>query len=388
MAEVPKKQEFTIAVEDLAKAIDVDDSAGRSVPVNMNFVEEGFLKKDTGFTLFGSSPDQKRHSIFHYKKKNGDSYIIACKGNKLQRYYPVDREWSDIPGSPTFTENAEFGWSVYDDNLYGGNAVENYFKFDGTTFTEYASAPKGNTFEVFEDRMFVSGVTAEPLSVYYSKIGDPTDFTVSSSAGGISKPLGSDFVVNLKNYYGSLLIFKRDTIWKLTFVYDQIVTLFIPKLELQSGNYGACGRKAVTWVENDLWFFTGLEVRSIGFKDQQTGVLGINNSVISENIKETLKTLNNELLGLSTVAYDNRRFYLAIPLEEETNDTVFVCHLLYNRAWTKYSGRTKSKVNDFMFIDNITYTASASAPFGVIKWTVETEDTEDINNALTLEQEV
>ena len=380
-----KKTEFQIIQDNLQSFIDVDASDGRSVPINMNFIDEGYLTKDTGYTLFGISESDKTHSLFHFKKKSGTSYVIRAKGTKLQLYNFFDRTWSDIIGSPTFTEGAEFGYKVYDDNLYLCNGVDSYYKWTGTTFTAYGSAPKGNILEVFEDRMFVAGVTTEPLSVYYSKTGDPTDFTVSSSAGGIVKPLGTDKVTNLKNYYGALLIFKRESIWKLTFTYDSVVSLFVPKLESQSGTYGACSRKSVSWVENDLWFFTGIEVRAIGFIDQQTGVFGINKSVISEPIKETLKRISIDNFDEVVTFYSKRRFYLGIPLEADTVDTLFVCHTLYKNSWTKYSDRNKANVNDFIDIDGEIYTNTSSAPYGSLKWNVEIEDTENLENTLVTE---
>jgi hypothetical protein len=257
---------------------------------------------------------------------------------------------------------------TYDDNLYFGNTTENYTKFTGTAFTEYDTAPKGNIMEVFEDRMFVSGVLAEPLSVYYSKTSDPTDFTVASDKGGVIKPLGTDFVTNLQSYYSQLLVFKADSIWKISFVYDSTVSLFVPKLELQSGNYGACGRKAVSWVENDLWFFTGREVRSIGYRDQQLGVLGVNSSVISDQIKETLYTISPTYYQDVVVFYNNRRFYLAVNIDSTANDTVFVCHLLYKAVWTKYTGRILSNIKDAMIIDNTIYTAISLTIFGCLQW--------------------
>jgi len=379
-----RKKQFTIVQEDLQKVIDVDASDGRSVPVNMNFIDQGYLTKDTGFTIFGSATDVKRHSIFNYKKKDGTSYILGIRGTKMQRYYELDREWSDLSNSPTLTEDAEVGYYVYDNNLYFGNAVESLYKFDGTTFTAYPSAPKGNILEIFEDRLFITGVVAEPLSIYYSNVGVPTTF----SGTDVVKPLGTDRVVSLKNYYGALLIFKQKSIWKLTFIYDQIVNLFVPKLEAQSGSYGACSRKAVTWVENDLWFFTGREVRSIGFIDNITGVFGINQSVISENIKETLNLIDESNYDKCLTAYNDSRFYLGVPIDIDTNDTMFICHLLYNKSWTKYTGRTKATVSDFMFIDEIPYTASSSFPYGVVKWKVEAGDKVDINNNLIAEQEI
>jgi hypothetical protein len=438
-----KAQLFNIRYDDLQKVIDVDDSAGRSVPKNMNFVDEGFLTKDTGFELFGEASASPAHSIFHYKKKDGTSYILRMMGTSMQRYNTTSLEWYDLKsgdftvtiaspavatltnhglkaGSPirftttgalptgmavgttyyviatgltanafqfstsvggsavntsgtqsgthsiyrVYTLGEEFGWLVYDDDLYGCNAVENYFKFDGTLFTEYSDAPKGNNLEVFEDRMFVSGVKAEPMSLYYSNVGDPTVF------GGtdLVKPLGTDSIVSQKNYYGSLIIFKRESIWKLTFIYEQVLAAFVPKLELQSGNYGACSRKAVSWVENSLWFFTGREVRSLSFLDQISGVFGVNKSVISENIKETLNRISIDNYDKVVVAYNNRRFYLGVPLDENTVDTVFVCHLLYGNNWTKYIGRAKAQVNDFMVIDDDLYTTRSSGTFGVLKW--------------------
>jgi hypothetical protein len=377
-----KKQVFTELYADLQKQIDVDDSRGRSVPINMNFIEEGYLTKDTGFTLMGASEAELCHSLYHYKKKSGVSHIIRALGTKLQEYNPLDRTWSDILGSPTFTEGAEFAFVVYDDDLHGGNGVEKFFKWTGTAFTEYTAAPKGNIFEIFEDQLFISGVSTEPLTIYYSAVGDITDW---SDATKVIKPLGTDAVTGLVNYYGQLLMFKKESIWKLTFQYDQVVNLFIPKIELQSNNYGACSRKAISWVENDVWFFTGREVRAIGFKDQQTGVLGVNASVLSENIKETLKLVDVSKYAQCVTAYNNRRFYLCIPLTASTNDTTFVCHTLYKNSWTKYVDRDKARINSFMFIDGDAYTTSSSPPYGVIDWQVDEADTEDLNNSLATE---
>lgn len=444
-----RQSKFLIAQDNLQEIIDVDASDGRSVPVNMNFIDEGYLTKDTGFELFGIVETDLCHSLFNYKKKNGINYILRGKGTVLQSYnhnsvYTVnattdvitstahgladtntvyvkttntgvipaglsadttyyvissttntfklsltsggsaiditdtgtgDQFWRDVTAvwddlSPTFTEGAEFGFRFYDDELFLCNAVDNYQKWDGTTFTEYASAPKGNILEIFEDRMFVAGVLAEPLTTYYSNVGAAETFTVTD----IVKPLGTDKITNLNNYYGTLLIFKRDSIWKLTFVYDQIATLYVPKLDQQSGTYGAASRKAVSWVENDLWFSTGVEVRAIGFIDNISGDLGVNKTVISENIKETLKLVDVDNYDKIITFYDNRRFYLGIPIDTTTVNTVFVCHTLYKNSWTKYSDREKSKVNDFMVIDSEVYTTKSSTDYGVIKWNTSYND--------------
>lgn len=454
-----QKQTFTDVYDKLVDVIDVDDSRGRSVPVNMNFVEESFLSKDTGCSYFSdTSETDEVHSIFTYDKKDGTRYRLRVQGHKIQQenagiyedidqsvgtvtftvasptvatatthglvegdtvyftttgtlptgvsldvpYYVIatgltanDFQFSDsvggtaidvtLAGSGTHTVNkgwrpgARFGYIVYDNELWLGNAVDSLYKWDGTTFTEYASAPKGNILEIFEDRLFITGVLVEPLTIYYSNVGAPQTYTSTD----VLNPLGTDHATNLVNYYGTLLIFKEDSIWKLTFVYDQVVSLFVPKLEVQSGNYGACSRKAVTWVENDLWFFTGREVRSIGFQDQQIGVLGINRSVISENIKDTLKSLSIDSYSNVAVFYHDRRFYLSVALSATTNDTIFVCHTLHANNWTKYNDRIKSNAQDFEEVDGVVYSATSSGTYGVLKWDETLLD--DNNSAIPCE---
>ena len=436
-----KLEKFVNVYGDLVKQIDIDDSRGRSVPVNMNFIESGYVAKDTGVSLYGATEAALCHSIFNYKKKSGTSYFIRANNARLQQYNTTTGVWDNIgqtiamtiatpavvtltshglvAGSPisftttgalptgvtagttyyviatlltadtfqfsatlggaavntsgtqsgihtlarVYTAGAEFGWLVYNDILYGGNAVEATFSWTGTLFANIAAAPKGNIIESFEDRLFISGVTAEPLTVYWSNVSVPTTWTGTD----LAKPVGTDAVTGLKNYYGSLLVFKKESIWKQTFVYSSPDLAFVPKIELQSGNYGACGRKAISWVENDIWFFTGREIRSIGFKDTQIGVLGVNKTVISDSIKETLYTISQANYGQVSVFYYNRRFYLSVPIGAATNDTTFVCHLLYSNSWTKYASRIKASANSYAQIDGIVYIAKSVTPFGVLK---------------------
>lgn len=531
------KRKFAIPLDDLQKMIDVDDSAGRSVPVNMNFVDSGYLTKDQGIALFGATEVELSHSLFYYKKKDGIGYFLRGKGTKIQihnrKRQLVANETTDFfdtslnkgactitiatPGVVTFTAHGllagdkvqfsttgalptgltantdyfviasgltantfqlsatfggsaintsgtqsgvhtlfkttnrahgyvntdqiqfttsttgilptgisknvayfvinktdytfqvsltsggsavnfttsgtatiytfkntavwedteedftageEFGFVVYNDILYLGNAVESLFSFDGLEYVEYPTLPKGNSLEMFEDRLFVTGVKAQPLSLYYSDTGVPTTFQPLS----VVSPLGTDSIQTLKNYYGTLLVFKTESIWKLTFVYNQVTDVFEVKIELQSNKYGACGRKAVSWVENDIWFFTGREVRAIGFKDNQIGVFGVNQSVISENIKETLKLINKDYFSKSVCFYTNRRFYLGVPLNSTTVDTVFVCHTLYKNNWTKYTNRDKAKINDMVVVDEDIYSSVSSGNYGTIKWTTDRDD--------------
>jgi len=360
-----KKKKFSIVQDNMVNAIDINDNKGRSIPINMNFIENGYLTKDTGFSLSGTTETTSIHSLFNFEKKDGTSFFLRVKDNYLQKFNTSTNLWENT--SKTVTAGAKFGYITDSagDVMYACNAVDSMWKFDGTTFTDYASSPKGNILEIFEDKLYVAGVTTEPRSVYYSNSGVLTTFTGTD----VFKPLGTDKITSLKNYYGFLIVFKEKSIWKVSRVQDTLGTYY-NKQELQSGNYGACSTKAVSWVENDIWFFTGKEVRAFGFKDQQTGVLGINSSVLSEQIKESLTNINQSNFSNVVCWYNNRRFYLSVGISSSTttNDTLFVCHTLYNNSWTKYLDRDKSKCSELFSINNVMYSVKNVTPFSVIKW--------------------
>lgn len=432
---------FQIKYDNLQQLIDVDDSAGRSVPINMNFTEEGYLTKDRGFSYISDEDDTLRHSLYKYKKSNGDTYILSAKGTKLESYhhkYTITATVADtitakghsyengdivrltttdaLPaglsvgvdyyiinkstdtfqlsatsggsaidittvGSGTnycqrktaqwetlqfdWTEGAEFGFTEYDDVLYGGNAVDDSFLFDGAEIIKDATVPKGNVLEVFEDRLFITGNKENPLSYYYSNVAEPLTFATDS----VLKPLGTDPAITMKNYYGSLLLFKEKSIWKMTFVYNQVVALYLPQIVNQSRNYGACSPNAVVWVENDIWFFTGRELRALGFTDNQAGVFGVNESVISEQIKQTISTgLKVSNYRKVRCYYQDRRFYLCLPLNSDDLNVTFVNHLLYGRVWTKYLSRQKAHIQGLIEVDGVIQTVSATAPYRYIEW--------------------
>jgi len=308
-------------------------------------------------------------------KKDGTSYFLGVRGTKVVRFNTTTSLWEDT--THTVTADKEMGWVVDSagDLLYACNATDSLFTYNGTTFTNYASAPKGNILEIFEDKLYVAGVVAEPRTVYVSKNGAAlSDF----SDNVVFKPLGTDKITALENYYGFLLVFKEKSIWKVSRIYDTVLSAWIHKQEIQSGNYGAASRQSVVWVENDLWFFTSnREVRAFGFKDQQTGVMGMNESVISEPIKETLKLVPDANLPYIACHYTNRRFYLAFTQDTGSptlNNMLYVCHNLYNNSWTKYTGRDKSKSSQIYSINGQIYSVKNVAPFAILKWDTSLND--------------
>jgi hypothetical protein len=270
-----------------------------------------------------------------------------------------------------FNATAKLGFREYNNNLYFGNGVDPFAVFDGTKILFYKDLPRGNIYEVFKDAIHIAGVIREPLTAYYSSTGAPTTFP----GANVYQPIGTDRINGLVTYYDALIVLKRNSLWKISKVYDPLAVTYLLQLDLINGNYGCCGIQAYGWVENDVWFFTGSEVRALGFKDQQFGVLGVNDSVLSNTIKETLKLINQNYLENVIVFYSNRRFYLSVPMGTSAfNNQIFVCHLLYSKNWTKIKNRIKGSVSDFVVVDGIIYSASGDVTGIIYKWSSNYND--------------
>lgn len=270
-----------------------------------------------------------------------------------------------------FDANAKMGFKEYNNVLYFGNGVDPFATFDGTKILFYKDLPRGNVYEVFKDAIHIAGVIREPLSAYYSATGNPTSFP----GANVYQPIGTDRINGLVTYYDALIVLKKNSIWKITKVYDPIAVSYLLQLDLINGNYGCCSINAYCWVENDVWFFTGSEVRALGYKDQQFGVLGVNDAVLSNTIKETLKLLNQSYLQNVICFYSNRRFYMSVPMGTSSfNNQIFVCHLLYSKIWTKYKSRIKSSVSDFVVVDGIIYSASGDVAGKMYRWSQSYND--------------
>lgn len=299
--------------------------------------------------------------IFYVLIITDDTHIVVSKAPAATASglsYFKDSEY-------LFDATAKMGFQEYNNVLYFGNGVDPFATFDGTRILFFPGLPRGNVYAAFKDSIHIAGVIREPLSAYYSGTGTPTTFP----APNVYQPVGTDRINGLVAYYDSLVVLKRNSIWKVTKVYDPIAVAFLLQLDLVNNNFGCCGIQAYFWVENDIWFFTGTEVRSIGFKDQTFGTLGVNDAVLSNQIKETLKLINQAGLANVITFYSNRRFYLSVPMTSSAfNNQIFVCHLLYSKSWTKYKDRTKTSVSDFVVVDGIIYSASGDVAGKMYKW--------------------
>lgn len=332
------------------------------VPVNMTWQDKNEIIKDTGIENFANTGTGIIKSLYNYTKTDATSIFIRNLGTVLQKYNTSTGNFEDFKIG--LTANKMFGYVVYDNNLYLGNGFDSYLKYDGTTVTEYATLPKGNILTVFENRIFIAGNPTNPFTIYYSDTDNPISFPSANTI----KISGTDKITGLIKYYDSLIVFKEKSVWKITYIWNG--TAWVPSIQALSENYGCISPKAYCWVENDIWFFTGKEIRRIGYlQNTGTGILGFDPASLSEQIKETLKNCNQTYLSESVVFYNDKKFYLSIPYDSSTyNNLTFVCHQLYSKTWTKLKDRKKANINCMAIYNNNVYQASSEIEGRMYKW--------------------
>lgn len=175
-----------------------------------------------------------------------------------------------VGGEATITVTSTTGFTATGTIIIGTTAVT-YTGVTATTFTgavgtpaaatglavaqavvEDAAAPKGNILMAAQNRLFISGVTANPVLVMFSKYGDATSWSTNTvlsstatSAGAFNLIEGGGGVTAMSQDEVSLYFYKEIIIYKAT-LSDSLYTLQTLKpFDGRSPASGAVGKRAV-----------------------------------------------------------------------------------------------------------------------------------------------
>lgn len=199
--------------------VNLRDSVDRVAPdealniVNMILEEQGSATKRRGSTELAAvgNSDDRIISMFHWPRPGATDQIIVHMDDGSLRYTTNETSFTTIQTG--LDADAPFSFEAYLDKVYISNGVDDYASWDATTYTTYASAPKGKYLRLWKDAMWVSGVTANPNRVYTSDPGDAETFPalgfvdLDKGDGDVIKGLGVDG--------SSLIVFKQFRAWSV-----------------------------------------------------------------------------------------------------------------------------------------------------------------------------
>ncbi len=104
---------------------------------NVRYKANGVLEKREGYQALGSPEGDRINTLKSIYNLDGEDYLIRIADSGKAQYYNFNNSvWTDIPGSPTFSD-------VYTNILQGGgyvyflNSVDAMRKWDGTTWSTW-----------------------------------------------------------------------------------------------------------------------------------------------------------------------------------------------------------------------------------------------------------
>ena len=222
------------------------------------------------------------------------------------------------------------------------DGVNNYAKWDGTTYTEYAGTPKFRYIQYMWDRVFGAWVDATPNTLYYT----------SAAAAEANNPanvvvVGGDELgrINSIKELGSFIC-----AGKTGKIYS--INVSAPSSTPINSRSGIQSHRSVQNVEGSLLFFNEFGLDTLKQVSAISGTQALGTAILSENIRELFANIQPDSYKTNCSLYApllNNYYFSFDANNVGTTDTTVVWSSSFG-AFTKYSIPT---LNDYCtYIDS------------------------------------
>ena len=212
----------------------------------------------------------------------------------------------------------------------------------GATATATVSPPPQGLQTIVNsgNRLFGVGTRQDRNTLYASDILDPSVWDSVNSVI-INGDDGDEITAITPYYENRIIVFKRRRIFQVTIPPD-MTSAADWTISIISNNIGCVAGATAIQVNSDIFFLSDDGIRSLvrSASDDFTSV-GL---PISEVVKDVIQEINTAEIGISTAAFYDNRYLLAIPTAaNDFNDTI----LVYNTILGAFEGTWTPKVMQF-----------------------------------------
>lgn len=123
-------------------------------------------------------------------------------------------------------------------------------------------------------------------------------------------PNDGDEITGLVDAFDAVIIFKRRSVWQLTFSVGTQGIVF-PNVSLLTRSVGCIAPKSIRQVENDVLFLSDKGVYSLGRQATYTSELRTNE--LSARIRPALESMNRDYIATCAATYFDNKYRLAYP---------------------------------------------------------------------------
>ena len=160
--------------------------------LNVDVTASGYgIKKRDGTTQFRtlSSSTWGVRGGYYFKDAAGNNNIIHANAKAI--YYSRNGA-AYVSFITTQTDGAYYDFTDSNGTLWFANSGRDVIaSWTGTALTSYASSPQGNQIEALPDRLAITGTTANPNRVHFSKRADFTSFAAGTEdASAFTEDIG------------------------------------------------------------------------------------------------------------------------------------------------------------------------------------------------------
>lgn len=304
-------------------------------------------------------------SLHYYENEDGDISILATSKDKLYASPNFNPVWDDITASLNLPDNKFWMWRNWQGYAIGvshgadGNPTAAYpIKFDGTTASVLANAPRGKYLEVWNERLWL--VSAEdPNVIYGSALGNPENWTVDGADDAVIIDVGKndgDKITGIYAFRGQLFIFKRTKIYTIKALDGTIPTdvgnLYV---DLYTSNIGCVSQYTIQAILDDVLFLSDSGVASLA-----NAPLGeLKTALISQKVKGIKTILKNSLEISSLVIEKANQYWLMVPSSMSANgeSEIFVFDIRRIQEgfvrWVRFNGLIAGTVACSYYVNGI-----------------------------------
>lgn len=239
---------------------------------NMIVTEDGALEKRNGYSLHSYVHTSQEtevipHSIFRFYPTSGDAQWLMHGGTSLYLYNEALGQWDT---QETGLSTAHSNWSAFMGDAFMTNDVDGLLKWDGSAVTNMSDAygaPRCRYIEAYNNRLFLSGSTENPLEIYYSDLlnaslwpsGGSTSLAGVKAGYWVIQSRDNGVITGLKGWRDYLAIFTPNTIHLLQGAYPSEVSI-----QQLSGNIGCTAPRSITAARQEVFFKFNNHIYAIG----------------------------------------------------------------------------------------------------------------------------
>lgn len=346
----------------LGADITIDDKEATEGTRNIEYAEDGIIRKRPGYMTVGSGLVSKPKGVGMFMSESA-RYPMTSDGGVVKRL--SGDVWTPVAGSVTMDPLSDVSFTALDGKTYVWDGVNGGAVWDNASLSRPGTMPRAKYSVVYKGYHVAAGVDGQPFRVYFAPAKEPSRFTnnvaptdpddvaVNDAANvpGATVFTGSNSgqraidinrndgekVTGLGFFQDVLIVLKESSIYQLYFNADNKFVV-----ERISSSYGCVAHATIQSVENDMYFLSDNGIYVLG--NEPNFYAAIRTNELSSRVKPILQTISSEHRARASAAYFDDRYFLTIPSGGSELNTLIV----YDRRFYAWMLWDNIRVNDML----------------------------------------